>query len=36
MGSILGIGIPIIVAVVLIAVLLMMGYVKAPPDTAFI
>ena len=36
MGSILGIGIPIIVAVVIVISLLVMGYVKAPPDTAFI
>lgn len=36
MSSILGIGIPVIVAVVLVIILLAMGYVKAPPDTAFI
>ena len=38
MGSILGIGLPIIIVavVVLIISLLAMGYVKAPPDTAFI
>ena len=36
MGSILGIGIPILVAVVVVISLLVMGYVKAPPDTAFI
>lgn len=38
MGSILGIGLPIIIVavVVLIVLLLVMGYVKAPPDTAFI
>ena len=36
MSSILGIGIPVVVAVVLVIILLAMGYVKAPPDTAFI
>ena len=36
MSSILGFGVPILAIIVFVAIICAMGYVKAPPDTAYI